>query len=972
MAQPGSAHLNIAPGARIRVRSEEWLVRTYEPSADGGELIVCTGISDLVRGVEAHFLTQIEGRDRIQVLDPALTELTADGSPRFLTSMLYIESLRLRSAPNDDRIRLAQQAVMTSKPYQFEPTRIALKQPRPRMLIADAVGLGKTLEAGILATELIHRGRGKRILVVTLKSMLTQFQKEWWVRFSIPLVRLDSVGLARVRDRIPANHNPFNYYDRTIISMDTLKNNLEYRNYLEKAYWDLIVIDECHHVAMRARDQGSSQRARLARLLSQRADALILLSATPHDGSAKSFASLIHLLDRTVIPDPEDYTPEDFVDRGLVIRRFKKDILDEVMEDFRDRTTESLSAPASVEEEQAYAALLEIPFTQAGKAAVGLGCALQRVGMQKALFSSPAAAIESTRARLKRLPAGPHASTAQEEERKALDRFLTTLERIGPDAFSKYRLLVDTLTLGAHRWSPHVSDRLVIFSERIETLNWLQSRLAEDLGLKPNQIALLHGGLPDTEQQDLVDRFGRKADSVRILLCSDVASEGLNLHYYCHRIVHFDMPWSLMTYLQRNGRIDRFGQKEDPIILYLKTEARNESIRGDQRILEVLRKKDEQAYKNLGDPLAFLRQYDVEKEEEIVADTMAHGDSDAEFEQFLDSLFAGAGDGEPDPMQAALAGSTGSSAGVGAAEPVLGAGSVSLFSSHYDFAKAAMELLSPDGKAIQWNSGDASRTLQITPPEELKARLRQIPREAQQAQYVLCAFPERVLAAMEDARQAKSEEDTWPKIQYLWPQHPIFEWLADRVIAEYRGHRAPVVRCPALRSDEMAFLIAGTIPNRKGQPMVVDWQAVIAGPSGGFRLEPFDAFVARTGLKAGVLPNSEKPVPAQLQSALPDAVKRMREHMVEAQKAFAARMSASFEKTRSDLNGLRQRQLELLDADTSGVGQPEQIRAARIAARRAEIEAEFRAYEGWVRDTMETEPEPFLQVIAAVCGGGMA
>ena len=312
--------LSFAPGARVVIRDEEWLVRRVDPSTDGGWLLSCDGVSDLVRGRSALFLTQLEGEDRITVLDPAKTELVADSSSHFNSTFLYLEAKLRQSTPNDDCIHLGHRGVMNLTPYQLDPALQALRQPRQRILIADAVGLGKTLEAGILASELIQRGRGQRILVITLKSMLTQFQKEFWSRFSIPLVRLDSVGLQRVRNQIPSNHNPFNYYDRSIISIDTLKNNLEYRNYLENAWWDIIIIDECQNVAARSGESGLSRRARLARMLSSRSDTLMLLSATPHDGSARSFASLLSLLDPTAISDPDNYTPDDYQDKGQIGR----------------------------------------------------------------------------------------------------------------------------------------------------------------------------------------------------------------------------------------------------------------------------------------------------------------------------------------------------------------------------------------------------------------------------------------------------------------------------------------------------------------------------------------------------------------------------------------------------------------------------------------------------------------------------
>ena len=294
------------------IRDELWIVRRVDPSSDGGHLLTCDGVSELVRDRTSLFLTKLE--DEVKVLDPADTRLVADTSSNYNRTLLYLGSMLRRNIANDNHIHLGQHAVMKLKQYQLKPALQGLKQPRTRILIADAVGLGKTLEAGILVTELIQRGQGKRILVVTQKSMLTQFQKEFWTRFTIPLVRLDSVGLARVRNRIPANHNPFNYYERSIISMDTLKDNLEYRNYLEKTWWDIIIIDECQNVALRGSVQTMSGRARLARRLANCSDTLILLSATPHDGSARSFASLMNLLDPTAIGDPDHFTPEDYRD----------------------------------------------------------------------------------------------------------------------------------------------------------------------------------------------------------------------------------------------------------------------------------------------------------------------------------------------------------------------------------------------------------------------------------------------------------------------------------------------------------------------------------------------------------------------------------------------------------------------------------------------------------------------------------
>ena len=164
-----------------------------------GQALTVVGISELVKDKEAVFLTEIDRN--IEVLDPAETKLVPDTSTSYQASLLYMESLLRQKAPTDDKLYIGHRAAMDSVPFQLDAAIQALGQPRQRILIADAVGLGKTLEAGVLLSELIRRGKGKRILVVAVKSMLTQFQKEMWSRFSIPLTRLDSIGIQRIRSQ---------------------------------------------------------------------------------------------------------------------------------------------------------------------------------------------------------------------------------------------------------------------------------------------------------------------------------------------------------------------------------------------------------------------------------------------------------------------------------------------------------------------------------------------------------------------------------------------------------------------------------------------------------------------------------------------------------------------------------------------------------------------------------------------------
>jgi superfamily II DNA or RNA helicase len=935
-----------APGSRVLIRDAEWLVRRVEPTTTGHWALAVVGVSELVRNREAVFISNAE--KRIDILDPAATILVPDTSGKYLDSRLYLESLLRNTSPTDNKIYLGHRAAMDLLPFQLDPALQALSSPRQRILMADSVGLGKTLEAGILLSELIVRGKAKRILVVAIKSMLTQFQKELWARFAIPLVRLDSIGLQRVRSTIPTHHNPFNYFDRTIISIDTLKQDNEFRIHLENAYWDVIVIDEAHNVARRG--GGASQRSELAQLIAGRSDALIMLSATPHDGRRESFASLMNMLDATAIANDKDYGPNDI--KGLYVRRFKKDIKAQVAAEFPERTIVRIKGPQapSITESAAYESLSTITFSHIDRSKGGT--MLFKTLLEKSLFSSPSACSETISHRIALIK--NETAAGDECDILKLLELKTSIDAITVDNFSKYCNLV-SLIRDRMKWRPSApDDRIVIFTERIATLAFLHANLAKDLKLKDNQIAELSGNLNDMEQQRIVEEFGQETSTIRLLLATDIASEGINLHYLSHRLIHFDIPWSLMVFQQRNGRIDRYGQEKRPEIYYMMTDTANERLKGDLHILDLLISKDDEAQSSIGDPSAFLNLYDQEKEEKAVADAIESGGGAGELENKMKGF---------DPFDIVLG--TGKTTSFKDSREFI-ASMPSLFPDDYTYTKTALQRLQhAERVSIQWQPFDATREIAITINPELEARYHFLPREIRSAdeQLLLCADP---AVLQKEIKAARKEENAWPKKQYLWSIHPVVQWLNDRVLSSFGRHQAPIIRISTLKKNETIFLVSGQIPNRRGQALIQRWLGVCFNNGAFNEIISLEEALKKSQINEKEFANPQTPFATAPHTALlPEVVKRGNEYLMKSRKEFLETTMPAVNKKLADLEALEAKHEQQLELDFVRLFA---VSSTHKQSRLNQIKRAFADYRAWIKSTLEIEEHGHIVVVLVMTG----
>ncbi len=625
-------------GQLVRVRGQQWVVSVLDRSplpADelaarslpGHTLVTLTSVSDDDLGDELRLIWEIEpGREVLPVT--RLPDMSATGldDPEqlgaFLDAVLWgtvaSADTRTLQAPFRSGIRIEE--------YQLAPVAMALDMPRVNLLIADDVGLGKTIEAGLIAQELLLRHRARRMIVVCPASLTGKWAEEMQSRFGLSFHILDADALKQLRRTHGLQANPFTVFPRTIISLQWLRSPRIQRLLDEvltpdtrhPGFFDLLIVDEAHHCAPPAPQRGKgyavdSKQTKAVKRLGEHSQHRLFLSATPHNGYSESWQALLEMLDpqrfaRGVEPDPA------IVDQ-VVIRRLKETIHNPDgtprFPGRHPRAIEVAYTPGEREGHDLLARYVTRRRKESGLAAARAGD-LVTLLLKKRLFSSPAAFARTLDAHiqtLRRARSGPESPSTpdaagvtgdavpewlqaalawDDEPDDDLDDMvdLDVLERSAelmsrPDDTtwglldqlgawgddhaqredSKSRALLDELARVCRPDGEWTDERVVVFTEYLDTLNWLADIL-ESRGYGGDRLGSIYGGMDRRHREHLKASFQARPSRspLRILLATDAASEGIDLQNHCYRIINYDIPFNPNRLEQRIGRVDRLGQ----------------------------------------------------------------------------------------------------------------------------------------------------------------------------------------------------------------------------------------------------------------------------------------------------------------------------------------------------------------------------------------------------------------------------
>lgn len=517
-------------------------------------------------------------------------------------------------------------AAIQTEDYQLIPLLKAMSMPRISLMISDDVGLGKTIEAGLIISELIQRRRIRRVLIACPASLSKQWQREMDEKFSLSFDIVDRPQTLDMRRRLGPDANPWRQFPRIITSYHYLKQADVFEEFRQVSQpdagspnlaWDLLIVDEAHNLA----PAPLGKESELSRLLGQIApffEHKIFLSATPHNGHTRSFSGLLERLDPVRFTRTSEMSPaERSRVRDVNVRRLKSEInAASNPPRFCERTPVALPLKLSKQELSLSATFAD--FRSAVRSVAARG-GHERAGsfavelLGKRLLSCPYAFAESwsriregldnqvehetlslsaaenayreeidddleaqSRQNLAASTIGAWLHPMVGELRAEIQRLEDSLAELklrdfetGPAPSQDARIEALFEWIDAHLRDEDGSwkedERLIVFTEYKTSLDYLQRRLLKRYG-DPDALLTLFGSLDPQGREVIVEAFNNAAHPVRILVATDAASEGLNLQETARYLLHFDIPWNPSRLEQRNGRLDRHGQARDVFV----------------------------------------------------------------------------------------------------------------------------------------------------------------------------------------------------------------------------------------------------------------------------------------------------------------------------------------------------------------------------------------------------------------------
>ncbi|MGI5191114.1 DISARM system SNF2-like helicase DrmD [Promicromonospora sp. CA-289599] len=530
--------------------------------------------------------------------------------------------------------------------YQLEPLRRALQAPRTNLLLADDVGLGKTIEAGLVIQELLLRHRARTVVIVCPPSLALKWEDEMREKFGLEFVVVNSELMAQVRRTHGLNANPFRLFPRVIVSMAWLPGVRAQRllrdattkvgqmNSSRRYAFDILVVDEAHHVAPssptgvgQARGYAiDSQRTHAVRDLARVCEHRLFLSATPHNGHSESFTALLEMIDNRRFSRGASVDAKAL--REVTVRRLKGDI---EAKNFKPRELSTIVFEAAADEEATFDLLdriLDASARQNGRKKTG---DIVSMLLKKRFLSSPYAFGRTLDSYRKaqfgggndwEMEADPYAeifgSEQYDEEEGLLDHpefsALRQSKKNDPLSAATVDEIERLVTWGLgfeHRadsrltalasWLEAIcrpdgkhwtNERVVIFTEYADTLAWIVSNLRQR-GYDEARLATIQGST-DAEARELTRaRFNAdpSKEPMRILVATDAAGEGIDLQAHCHRLVNFDVPFNPSRLEQRIGRIDRYGQQHRPEVLQFVPDSDSSQFGGAMKFMELIARK---------------------------------------------------------------------------------------------------------------------------------------------------------------------------------------------------------------------------------------------------------------------------------------------------------------------------------------------------------------------------------------------